>query len=479
MRTFRQLRESTAKVAVITFGRFNPPTIGHAKMINRIIGVAKRNGGHAFIFASGSQDAKKNPLPYDEKIQLMKKMFPNRQHNFFKFAANKPPTVMHAASMLFEDGYEELIMVVGSDRVNQFKKLLPDYNGVEGKPHGFYNFQKITIESAGERDPDADGAEGMSASKMRQFAIDGNYDAFAEGMPDTLSDRDKRAAYASLRKNMRLRVIESVIRKDVKVEPIVEKHEKIVQFDNLVEYLYQLPYQKSEKIYINKINDHIDCLIKEQNYYQAKHHVNKIKSYIDILNQQSGMIDFTVCDLSLFEDYLDQYDRKEVILKPLSERLQNTIKEAEFERAAAALAMGLAAKYGYDKFIKQKFSVKAKIKSLEDKIDSLKDKKRKIDNPDKRKTLIDQIAKLELALEKERKKVSDLNTDIAKAKERQKKDGGEGQKERDKKAKELRALRIKNKLAKEKQRKDAEKVKELEKSRKEADKSTKDAAKEN
>ena len=67
MRTFRQLRESTARIAVITFGRFNPPTIGHAKMINRIVSVAKRNGGHAFIFASGSQDAKKNPLPYDEK----------------------------------------------------------------------------------------------------------------------------------------------------------------------------------------------------------------------------------------------------------------------------------------------------------------------------------------------------------------------------------------------------------------------------
>ena len=425
MRTFRQLRESTAKVAVITFGRFNPPTIGHAKMINRIIGVAKRNGGHAFIFASGSQDAKKNPLPYDEKIQLMKKMFPNRQHNFFKFAANKPPTVMHAASMLFEDGYEELIMVVGSDRVNQFKKLLPDYNGVEGKPHGFYNFQKITIESAGERDPDADGAEGMSASKMRQFAVDGNYDAFAEGMPDTLSDRDKRAAYASLRKNMRLRVIESVIRKDVKVEPMVEKHEKIVQFDNLVEYLYQLPYQKSEKIYINKINDHIDCLIKEQNYYQAKHHVNKIKSYIDILNEQSGMIDFTVCDLSLFEDYLDQYDRKEVILKPLDQRLQKSIKEAEFERAAAAIALGLAAKYGYDKLIKAKFSRKERIKQLQDKIEKLKDQKRSFWKAGRKVDVAKQAAKiadLEDDLKAERDKISKLDDAIEKAKDKKRKD---------------------------------------------------------
>ena len=237
MKTYRQLRESTAKVAVITFGRFNPPTIGHEKMIKRIAAVARKYGGDAFVFASGSQDAKKNPLPYDEKIKLMTKMFPNREHKLFKYGSKKLPTVMHAASELHKDGYEELVMVVGSDRVNQFKKLLPDYNGVNGKPHGFYDFQKITIESAGERDPDADGAEGMSASKMRKFVADGDYDAFAEGMPNTLNDMDKRRVYQSLRKHMRLRVIENIIRKQASEDPIVNKNESIVSFDNLVEYL--------------------------------------------------------------------------------------------------------------------------------------------------------------------------------------------------------------------------------------------------
>ena len=418
MRTFRQLRESSARVAVITFGRFNPPTIGHEKMINRIAAVAKRYGGDAYVFASGSQDPKKNPLPYDEKIKLMKRMFPVRGHNLFKYSSSKVPTVMHAASELFKDGYEELVMVVGSDRVKQFKKLLPDYNGVEGKPHGFYNFGKISIESAGERDPDADGAEGMSASKMREFVIASDYDSFAAGMPDTLSDRDKRAAYASLRKHMRLKVIEHLLRKDRHVDPIVEKNEKVLEIDNMVDYLNDLPYQQSEKIYIDKISEHIDKLVLENNYFKAKYHKDKIKSYVEILDEQSGMIDFCVFNLKLFEDLLDGLEKPEVNLKPLNERLQRTIKEAEFETAVGAIATGLAGKYIWDKFIKQKFSVKAKIKALDDKIENLKDKKGAIEDPDKRSGLADQIARLEDEKAKLRLKVSSLNKDIEAAKKK-------------------------------------------------------------
>tara|TARA_B100000686_G_scaffold254387_1_gene265623 strand:- start:1879 stop:3195 length:1317 start_codon:yes stop_codon:yes gene_type:complete len=423
MRTFRQLRESSARIAVITFGRFNPPTIGHEKMINRITAVAKRYGGDAYVFAGGSQDAKKNPLPYDEKMKLMKKMFPVRGYNIFKYAAAKVPTVMHAASELFKDGYEELIMVVGSDRVKQFQKLLPEYNGVENKPHGFYDFGKITVESAGERDPDADGAEGMSASKMREYVVMGDYPAFEAGMPATLSDRDKRSAYASLRKHMRLKVMENLLRKEKHTDPMLEKHEKVIQIDGMVEYLYNLPYQSMEKIYIDKASSHIDDLVLEKNYYRAKQHVNKIKGYVKILDEQSGMIDYSIFDLKVFDDLLDQYEKPEFVLKPLNERLKQTttVKEAEFERAVGALAVGLAGKYIWDKFIKQKFSIKAKIEALEDKIKSLRDKKSRIDDPKRREGLADQIAKVEMDLDREREKVADLNDKIKDSKEKHKK----------------------------------------------------------
>ena len=149
MITFTQLREGSLKTAVFSFGRFNPPTIGHELLINKVSKVASRNRADAFIFPSGSQDAKKNPLDYDEKIKYMKKMFKPRGQDIFKYSSQKPATAMHVLSLLHDEGYEHVIMVVGSDRVGQFKKLLPQYNGVDGKAHGFYDFKKIYIESAG------------------------------------------------------------------------------------------------------------------------------------------------------------------------------------------------------------------------------------------------------------------------------------------------------------------------------------------
>ena len=258
MKSFKHLREATGKkTAVITFGRFNPPTIGHDKMVKAILKNAKRHGGDPYVFASGSQDAKKNPLPYEEKMVLMQKMFPARGYNLFRYAQAKVPTVMHAASKLHEDGYEELVMVVGSDRVNQFKKLLPMYNGVENKPHGFYNFSNIRVESAGERDPDADGAEGMSASKMREFAVNSDFDQFKSGMPNTLSDREKRDAYNKIRKYMRVKVVENILHsKKIEVQSISEN--KIKDFDEFLKYIQQLPYNKLEEKYIDLVKENVD-----------------------------------------------------------------------------------------------------------------------------------------------------------------------------------------------------------------------------
>ena len=215
MISFTQLREGSLKTAVFTFGRFNPPTIGHEILVNKVAAVAKRNRGDAFIFPSSTQDSKKNPLEYKEKIKWMKKMFKPKGEDIFKYSDDQPKDALKSLSLLHDEGYEEVIMVVGSDRVNQFKKILPQYNGVDGKAHGFYDFKKIEIESAGERDPDADDATGMSASKLRSLAVDGDFDNFKEGLPDTLSDKDKRSLYQSLRKGMRLSVIEAQIKENL------------------------------------------------------------------------------------------------------------------------------------------------------------------------------------------------------------------------------------------------------------------------
>lgn len=164
----RELFEAPKKVAVAAFGRMNPPTIGHEKLVEKV----KSYEGDHYIFLSQTVKPKDNPLPFDVKLEFAKKFFPgvNVGHPSVR-------TPIQMLQMLEKLGYTDIIYVAGSDRVASFDKLFNDYNGKE------YNFNSITVENAGERDPDADGAEGMSASKMRAAAASGDYEAFAQGVP--------------------------------------------------------------------------------------------------------------------------------------------------------------------------------------------------------------------------------------------------------------------------------------------------------
>ena len=222
MTTFVKLREGTLKTAVFTFGRFNPPTTGHEILVNKIVTVASRNRADAFVFLSASQDSKKNPLDYKDKVKWMKKMFKPRGQDIFKYSREQPKDALKAASLLHDEGYEQIVMVVGSDRINEFKKLLTLYNGVKDKQFGFYDFKKIDIESAGERDPDADAATGMSASKFRSLAVDSDFESFKTGLPDTLSERDKRSLYQLLRKQMKLSVMEKQIKEKLSTTEVLD-----------------------------------------------------------------------------------------------------------------------------------------------------------------------------------------------------------------------------------------------------------------
>ena len=213
----RDLQEKIqGRTAVFTFGRMNPPTIGHEKLLNKVKDVAGRNSGDWFVYLSSTQDAKKNPLPFQRKFYYARKMF-GKEVNKNTFP--QEPTALHAASSLFSKGYKKLIMVVGSDRVSQFDKLLNTYNN-QDKPHGFYNFDSIKVVSAGERDPDAEGIEGMSASKLRAFAVQGKFNEFNAGLPG-LNERDAKSLFNEIRKGLKLQAISEKIK--IQKEVIPEK----------------------------------------------------------------------------------------------------------------------------------------------------------------------------------------------------------------------------------------------------------------
>ena len=197
MKKFRDLMEATDTI-VFTFGRFNPPTTGHEKLIQKVVSVAGTNDYR--IYPSHSQNAKKDPLPQALKTAYMRKMFKKYARNI---VVTKSKSAIEIAVELYDQGYKNLIMIAGSDRVKVFDTMLNQYNGVEGKRHGYYKYDSIEIISAGERDPDSEGVEGMSASKMRAAAVDGNYDDFTKGLPSGFSDSKK--LYRDVRKYMGIR----------------------------------------------------------------------------------------------------------------------------------------------------------------------------------------------------------------------------------------------------------------------------------
>lgn len=203
MKSFKQFREEKVKSVVFTFGRFNPPTTGHEKLLIKVSSIAIGNDYR--IFSSQSSDPKKNPLKYKEKVQLMRKLFPKYGRNII--LDKKIKNSLDALVYLYDEGYTKATMVVGADRISDFKALLTKYNGVKAR-HGFYDFPDgIQIVSAGDRDPDADDVSGMSASKMRAAAIEGDFKSFANGLPKSYGD--KLAVFNLLRKRMGLKEMTS------------------------------------------------------------------------------------------------------------------------------------------------------------------------------------------------------------------------------------------------------------------------------
>ena len=184
-----------AKSVAFTFGRFNPPTTGHEKLISKVKSVPANDYK---IYLSRSEDPKKNPLSARQKLDYMKKMFPQHARNI---EVNNSNMVLDIATNLYKKGYKEISMVVGSDRVREFETILKKYNDIKSR-HGYYNFDKINVVSAGERDPDAEGVSGMSASKMRDAAQKGDVKSFSQGLPRGF--RDVERLFKDVRRGMNL-----------------------------------------------------------------------------------------------------------------------------------------------------------------------------------------------------------------------------------------------------------------------------------
>jgi hypothetical protein len=189
--------EKTKGTLTIAFGRFNPPTIGHQQLMDVASQSAEADGGDYLIYPSRSQDKKKNPLDPDTKISYMRRMFPGHSERIVNDANNK--TIFDVLKKAHNDGYTNVRIVGGSDRVKEFDKLANNYNGQ------LYAFDNIETVSAGDRDPDAKGVEGMSASRMRLAAAEGDFRKFREGLPTDFKRKDAQELFDNLRISMNIK----------------------------------------------------------------------------------------------------------------------------------------------------------------------------------------------------------------------------------------------------------------------------------
>ena len=180
------------ETVTLVFGRFNPPTVGHEKLLQGAKGVS--GSGELRIYPSRSEDPQKNPLDPNTKTNMMKKMFPDYSDNIVNDEDVK--TIFDALKIADKEGYSDVQIVVGSDRVAEFDSLAQKYNGK------LYNFENIETISAGDRDAEAEGVEGMSASKMRAAASDNDFETFRQGVPKSLDDKEAKSLMNTLRKKM-------------------------------------------------------------------------------------------------------------------------------------------------------------------------------------------------------------------------------------------------------------------------------------
>ncbi len=267
MKKFKtHLAEAKKSTVVVSFGRMNPMTNGHEKLANKLKSEAASRSADAKLYLSHSTNPKKDPLPFDTKVKYATKAFgPMVQHSAAR-------TIIEVAKEL-TGKYSSLVVVVGSDRVPEFKTLLNKYNGKD------FTFDSIEIVSAGERDPDAEGVEGMSGSKMRRFAEDEDFASFRKGVPSKLSDDDAKGLFDAVRKGMKLDEevkVEEVETVDEAVLSLSQRRERAIQFKRL-----QAKIQRARMLSMKRFADpkHLKLRARRQARNFLKSRFSTGKSY--------------------------------------------------------------------------------------------------------------------------------------------------------------------------------------------------------
>lgn len=330
VKNFSQYLVEEEREVFFTFGRMNPPTIGHGKVMDSL--STKSGKSDYKVFVSQSQDPKKNPLSYSDKIKHTRKMFPKHARNII--ADKSVKTAINAMVALYDQGYKSVTMVVGEDRITEFDVLLKKYNGTKGR-HGFYNFKNINIVSAGKRDPDASGVEGMSASKQRENAAKNDFVTFAQGVPKSMSDKDTRRLFNDVRKGMGLNEALE-FRNHLELKPVSETREQ---------YVAGSLFEVGDTVVIKESDEVATVSVLGANYVIVEHNGKKSRKWLDAVEKlEEDVSQRQIDDLEKFGDrLLKKFDIDIEFTRHFADRMNDKrndpeIKVAEIQRLFKKIA---------------------------------------------------------------------------------------------------------------------------------------------
>ena len=290
--SFKSFLVEETKTLYFVWGRMNPPTAGHEKLLDFLKEKAGNNPYR--IYLTQSEDNSRNPIPYTDKVKFARKGFPQYARQIV--LDKKIKTIFDALVSFYNEGFKKIVIVAGDDRVREYKITLPKYNGVKAR-HGFYNFENIEVLNAGKRDPESQGVEGVSGTKLRNYVKDDDFTKFAQYMPKRLSNADTKAVYNAVRKGMGLKE-EREFKRHVQLEPVSEIRESYVNGEL---------FKEGDTVVIKDSGELAKVKTLGSNYVIVEGSGNQYRKWLDAVEKvDDNNVDYEVADFSIKLESLNE-----------------------------------------------------------------------------------------------------------------------------------------------------------------------------